>query len=51
LLKVALEELSHFVTEAQDSSRDFQDFLLELAVRTARSRKSHKVRVEEHLSV
>jgi hypothetical protein len=43
LLKVALEELSHFVTEAQDSSRDFQDFLLELAVRTARSKSEQRL--------
>ena len=37
LLKVALEEVAHFVTEATDNSRDFQDFLLELSVKLARS--------------
>jgi len=35
LLKVALEEVVHFVTEATDNSRDFQDFLLELTVKLA----------------
>ena len=38
LLKVALEEVAHHVTEATDSSRDFQDFVLELAVKQARPR-------------
>jgi hypothetical protein len=37
LVKVALEEVAHHVTEATDNSRDFQDFLLELAVKLARS--------------
>lgn len=37
LLKVALEEVVHHVTEATDNSRDFQDFVLELAVKLARS--------------
>src|SRR5262249_50504843 len=32
LVKVALEETVHFVTNATDNSRDFQDFLLDLAV-------------------
>lgn len=36
LLKVALEELAHFVTGATDNSRDFQDYLLELAVKVSR---------------
>ena len=36
LLKVALEELSHYVTGATDNSRDFQDYLLEVAVKLAR---------------
>lgn len=36
LVKVALEEVVHFVTGATDNSRDFQDFLLELAVKLAR---------------
>jgi hypothetical protein len=43
LLKVAMEELAHFVTEATDNSRDFQDYLLELAVKLARKRRSRKV--------
>jgi len=33
LIKVALEEVAHHVTEATDNSRDFQDYLLELAVK------------------
>lgn len=33
LLKVALEEIAHFVTEATDNSRDFQDYLLEITVK------------------
>jgi hypothetical protein len=33
LVKVALEETVHHVTQATDNSRDFQDFLLELAVK------------------
>lgn len=36
LVKVALEELSHFVTGSTDNSRDFQDYLLEVAVKLAR---------------
>jgi hypothetical protein len=44
LLKVAMEELAHFVTNgATDNSRDFQDYLLELAVKLARKRRSKKV--------
>jgi hypothetical protein len=39
LLKVALEEVVHFVTGgATDNSRDFQDFLLNLAVKLGRKR-------------
>jgi len=38
LLMVALEELSHHTTLATDNSRDFQNFLLELAVKMGRSR-------------
>ena len=37
LVKVALEESVHHVTEATDNSRDFQDFLLELTVKLART--------------
>lgn len=33
LVKVAAEEVAHFVTGATDNSRDFQDYLLELATR------------------
>ena len=36
LLKVAMEELAHYVTGATDNSRDFQDYLLEVAVKLAR---------------
>ncbi len=37
LLKVALEEVSHHVTGSTDTSRDFQDYLLDLAVKLART--------------
>jgi hypothetical protein len=37
LVKVALEEVAHYVTGATDNSRDFQDYLLELVVKMARS--------------
>ncbi len=36
LVKVALEECVHHATQATDNSRDFQDFLLDLAVKLAR---------------
>ena len=36
LVKVALEECVHHMTQATDNSRDFQDFLLDLAVKLAR---------------
>ena len=39
LLKVALEEVAHYVTGATDNSRDFQDYLLDLAVKMARKRQ------------
>jgi hypothetical protein len=38
LLKVALEEISHWVTQATDNSRDFQNFLLDVAVKLAAGR-------------
>lgn len=38
LLKVALEELAHYTTGATDNSRDFQDYLLELAVKVVARR-------------
>jgi hypothetical protein len=38
LLKVALEEVVHYVTGATDNSRDFQDYLLDLAVKLSRTR-------------
>lgn len=43
LVKVALEEVSHHVTGATDNSRDFQDFLLDLAVKLGRSRTESEV--------
>lgn len=43
VVKVALEEVAHHVTQATDCSRDFQDFLLELAVKLARSRSGNQV--------
>lgn len=39
LMKVALEEVAHYVTGATDNSRDFQDYLLDLAVKLGRSRR------------
>ncbi|MGD0900307.1 MAG: hypothetical protein ABR915_20945, partial [Thermoguttaceae bacterium] len=36
LLHVALEELAHYVTGATDNSRDFQNYLLDLAVKLSR---------------
>ncbi len=36
LVKVVLEELTHHVTSSGDNSRDFQDFVLEVAVKLAR---------------
>ena len=38
LLHVALEETVHYVTGATDNSRDFQNFLLDLAVKLRRGR-------------
>jgi len=40
LLKVALEELAHFITGATDNSRDFQNFLLDVAVKLGRREKA-----------
>lgn len=40
LIKVALEELSHFVTLATDNSRDLQNYLLDVAVKLARRLES-----------
>jgi hypothetical protein len=45
LVKVALEECAHHVTGATDNSRDFQDFLLDLAVKLGRSRVECEVSV------
>lgn len=42
LVKVALEETVHFVSQATDNSRDFQSYLLDLAVKLM-SRKERKV--------
>ncbi len=44
LVKVALEEVVHHITQATDNSRDFQNFLLDVAVKLAR-------RGEEKVSV
>jgi len=43
LVKVGLEEVAHYVTGATDNSRDFQDFLLDLSVKLARSRSASHV--------
>lgn len=41
LLKVALEEIAHHTTQSSDNSRDFQDYVLEVAVRLARRGEFH----------
>ncbi len=41
LLHVALEELAHFVTGSTDNSRDFQNYLLDVAVKLARHGLHH----------
>jgi hypothetical protein len=41
LLHVALEELAHFVTGATDNSRDFQNYLLDVAIKLARQELHH----------
>jgi hypothetical protein len=47
LVKVALEEVAHFVTNgATDNSRDFQDYLLEVAVKLARHGESEQHEVQ-----
>ena len=38
LLVVALEEVAHYVTDATDNSRDFQNYLLDVAVKLAAGR-------------
>jgi hypothetical protein len=38
LLHVALEEIAHYVTGATDNSRDFQNYLLDLAVKLSRAK-------------
>jgi len=43
LLHVALEETVHYVTGAGDNSRDFQNFLLDLAVKLRRVRVAEAV--------
>lgn len=43
LIKVALEEVVHHVTGATDNSRDFQDFLLELAVKLSLDSMTHLI--------
>lgn len=43
LVHVALEETAHFVTNgATDNSRDFQNFLLDVAVKIGRQRSGSK---------
>ena len=38
LLVVALEEVAHYITKATDNSRDFQNYLLDVAVKLAAGR-------------
>lgn len=46
LLVVALEEVAYFVTEATDNSRDFQNFLLDVAVKLVAGNGQHLVGVK-----
>ena len=41
LLQVSLEETRHYLTTATDNSRDFQNFVLDLAVKLGRARQDH----------
>jgi len=43
LLTVVLEELCHFVTGSADNSRDFQNYLLDLAVKLGRGKMQSEV--------
>ena len=43
LLVVALEEVAHYVTGATDNSRDFQNYLLDVAVKLASGKGQHTV--------
>ena len=43
LVHVALEETVHYVTGATDNSRDFQNYLLDLAVKLGRARTESEV--------
>ena len=43
LVQVALEEVAHYVTGATDNSRDFQNFLLDLAVKLSRGRAGQAI--------
>ena len=46
LVKVALEEIAHYATNgATDNSRDFQDYVLEVAVKLARKRWQQRDRI------
>ena len=42
LLKVALEEVAHFVTQATDNSRDFQNYLVDVAIKLIREKEAAK---------
>ena len=43
LLKVSLEEICHWVTGSGDNSRDFQNYLLDLAVKLGRKLEKSEV--------
>ena len=43
LLKVVLEELSHFVSQATDNSRDFQNYLIDVAIKLVRKCQESEV--------
>ena len=45
LLKVSLEEICHWVTGSTDNSRDFQNYLLDLAVKLGRKLEKSEVTI------
>ena len=40
LLKVALEEIAHYVTGATDNSREFQNYVLDVAITMIREKEA-----------
>jgi hypothetical protein len=40
LLKLAMEEVAHYVTLSTDNSRDFQNYLLDVAIKLIRGKEA-----------